>query len=419
MNRMGAISSIPSKIRAKLSGQDGIALLMVLVVITILTTLVVSFTDTTQKHLKVTQYYKNKLQAYWAAQSGLQAAVGLLRMAATLQPNQDSDGANSAWNCESEQYQLVVPALLANIICESSMIEPALLLTDPARGGTGPALARCPSAVPILDENRKLSLPGLIENRGTAQEQTEDDRFKHLSYLLQYLLYESDFNPEEEGEATGLSLGLEEENRITMDQAMDLAGYLVDWMDTENNRSTGDFNPDTAEQSCPADGFPYEAKNGLLDSASEISLVCGFRQLPRTTIELLTRHLTAYDLETNINTATHPVLHAYCAAYHVAEDENDSEEIFQALHYGPDEETIDIITTKGNYNSILGNYVSDPLLVDYLERHAEGIRSTHFQVAIYGLVLSFETGTPLARARLQMDLHRDGQNLTLLYYRED
>ena len=69
-----------TRVRTLLSEQDGIALLMVLVVITILASLVVSFTDTTQKHLRVTQYYKNRLQAYWAAQAGLQAAAGLLKM---------------------------------------------------------------------------------------------------------------------------------------------------------------------------------------------------------------------------------------------------------------------------------------------------------------------------------------------------
>ena len=61
------------KISSRLSSQDGLALLMVLFVVTVLTTMVVSFTDTTQKHLHLTRHYKNRLQAYWSAQSGIQA----------------------------------------------------------------------------------------------------------------------------------------------------------------------------------------------------------------------------------------------------------------------------------------------------------------------------------------------------------
>jgi hypothetical protein len=254
---------------------------------------------------------------------------------------------------------------------------------------------------------------------GTAQERTDDDRFDQLQYLLQHLLYETDFATEEEAQGTGLSLGFEEETKIGIDQAADLAGYLVDWIDTENNRSVGNKNPDRAEQGCPADGLPYEAKSGLLDSIDEIGLVCGFRQLPRTTIERLTRHLTAYDLETNINTATHPVLHAFCAAKDGDKDEDVSQNIFYELHVSADEDAanIPVITNDGAYGTVLANY--DNTLITYLKTHT-AVASTHFRVAIYGLVMNFDTGTDLARSRLQMDLLRTaGNEITLLYYRED
>jgi len=416
MKAMGYLSSIASRIRSALSGQDGIALLMVLVVITILTTLVVSFIDTTQKHLQVTQFYKNRLQAYWAAQSGLQATVALLKMDAQMsaQTQQKHDGATSRWNCESEEYQEFVPLLLANIFCESSMIEPALLLTEPNGSGTDMSLSRCPSAVLILDENRKLSVPKLMEGTiGTAQEQTDEHHFHHLKYLLQYLLKEADFATEEADQESGIS----QETKISEDQAWNLVGYLVDWIDTENNKGA-EYNPDTAEQSCPEDGLPYEAKNGLLDSIDEIGLVCGFRQLPRTTIKRLTRHLTAYDLETNINTATHPVLHAFCAAEDGDKDETKSEEIYQKLHFEADQESIAIITKESEYGTILETL--DDALIRRLKKYT-AFASTHFQVGVYGLVYNTETGTVLARARLQMDLLRKASDkqLELLYYRED
>jgi len=415
---MGYLSSISFRIRSALSGQDGIALLMVLVVITILTTLVVSFTETTQKHLKVTQYSKNRLQAYWAAQSGLQAATALLKMGAQASALQGkssgADGATSPWNCESEAYQQVVPLLLANVFCESSMLEPALLLTDPNESGTEMTLSRCPSAVPILDENRKVSLFPLVTDIGTNKEATDPHRFDHLTYLLQYLLKESDFATGEEGQATGITLALANETKIDKTEAEKLAGYLVDWIDTENSTTTDPLlNSDTAEQSCPADDLPYEAKNGLLDSIDEIGLVCGFRQLPRTTIERLTRHLTAYDLETNINTATYPVLHALCAAEEGDEDEAVSEGIFQTLHFSADDESIDkiIITDKNAYTTVLADF--ERSLRTYLKKHT-AFASDHFRVGVYGLVYNTESATVLARARLQMDLKKRGTTGSLL-----
>jgi hypothetical protein len=417
MRLMGYLPSISSRIRSALSGQDGIALLMVLVVITILTTLVVSFIETTQKHIQVTQYSKNRLQAYWAAQSGLQAATALLKMSATMVPNATYDGADSPWSCESEGYQQVVPLLLANIFCESSMLEPALLLNNPSGSGADMTLNRCPTAVPILDENRKLSVPKLFKKGtfGTPKEVTDEHRFDHLTYLLQYLLKEADFATEEADQGTGTSLA--EEERITPEQAWDLTGYLVDWIDTENNKSPG-YNPDTAEQSCPADGLPYEAKNGLLDSIDEIGLVCGFRQLPRTTIERLTRHLTAYDLDTNINTATHPVLHAFCAADAGSENDQKAEKIFPRLHYSGDGEEIPTIVNESDYESRLQNEVGTGLM-QYLEDHT-AIKSDYFRVGVYGLVFNTENGTILARARLQMDLKKTSDNkFDVLYYRED
>jgi hypothetical protein len=416
MNPMGRYVSASNRIRSLLSREDGIALLMVLVVITILTTLVVSFTDTTQKHLQVTQHYKDRLKAYWAAQSGLQAAVALLKMDAQL--NRGHDGATSPWHYESEEYQQIVPLILANVFCESSMIEPALLLTGttPSETETIPGLAR--AAVPILDENQKLSVYGLIKDTGTTKEKTNSEAFERLAYLLQYLLKEEDLAQTQGEEPSGFSFGLGEETKITVEKARDLAGYLVDWMDTENNTTTDTRqNPDTAEQSCPMDDLPYEAKNGMLDSIDEIGLVCGFRQMSRTTIEGLTRHLTTYELKTNINTATHPVLHAFCAPPPGdGENEEDSRRIYEALHSSGDEKAIDIIEGPGDYSDLLGNANVDPALVTPL-KGSTGYKSSHFRLGIYGVLYNTETGTVLARSRVQMVLLRE--NFDVLYYRED
>jgi hypothetical protein len=421
---MGSPSLIACRFRSKLAGQEGIALLLVLVVITILAALVVSFTDTTQKHLQVTQYSKNRLQAYWAAQSGIQAAVALLRGASLGQQQvlgaatAGADGATSPWHYESDAYQQFVPLLLANIFCESSMLEPALLLTETGSSAADMGLSRIPSAAPILDENRKLSLFTLIGSLGTLQEATNQAAFQHLAYLLQDLLLESDFAKADDRQDAGTPL--EQETKIGIDQAMVLAGYLVDWMDSENNKSPPEYNADAAEQGCPADELPYEAKNGLLDSIDEIGLVCGFRQLPRPVIERLARHLTAYNLTTNINTATLPVLHALCAAKLGNPGETDSGNIYRILHFDADEETLQIIGSSQDYTNLLGPEVSGPELITHLQENT-GFASSIFRVGIYGLVFNTETGTELARSRIQMDLARRTGDVQfdVLYYRED
>jgi type II secretory pathway component PulK len=387
-----------------LSGQDGIALLMVLVVITILTTLVVSFTDTTQKHLRVTQYYKNRLQAYWAAQSGLQAAAGLLRMDPQAGK---AAGANNLWNCESVLYQEFVTPILANVFCESSMIEGGLLLSDTNPAETETTLSRCPAAVPIVDENRKLSLASLITDN-----ETDPEVFRRLSTLLQILLNEKDLAPAGEQQGSGLS-GFDQETKISEGKADELAGYLVDWMDTENNKSP-DLNPDSAEGSCPVDGLPYEAKNGLLDSIEEIGLVCGFRQMTRPTIERLTRNLTAYELNTNINTATYAVLYAF------TKDEEDADEIYRELHGAAEQPIVTILENAAACGELLEGVGGDKKLCGASNKTGFRLTSDHFRIGIYGVVFDTQTGTVTARARLQMDLHqKPDKQLELLYYRED
>jgi hypothetical protein len=49
------------------------------------------------------------------------------------------------------------------------------------------------------------------------------------------------------------------------------------------------------------------------------------------------------------------------------------------------------------------------------------VASDHFRVGVYGLVFNTESGTVLARARLQMDLKKKGTGgeFDVLYYRED
>jgi hypothetical protein len=158
-----------------------------------------------------------------------------------------------------------------------------------------------------------------------------------------------------------------------------------------------------------------------LDSIDEIALACGFRQLPRTTIERLTRHLTAYELATNINTATLPVLHAFCAPPPGdGENEEDSRKIYELLHYDAEDDVVQVIKDANDYRGILGLEVSNTSLIDEL-RSSTAFASDHFRIGIYGLVEDPTNLTVLARSRIQMDLERQtgGTEFNVLYYRED
>jgi hypothetical protein len=417
LSRMGSLRS-----------QRGIALLMVLAVVTLLAALVVSFTDSTQKHLALTAHQKNRLQAYWTAQAGIQLAVQALSLSG--QAGKSYDGIDSAcWHCESRCYQeLVAPRLLVPLPETASYIEPALPVDTTlvkASAETAPAVLRCP----IVDENRKLSLFSLVENAGTSREKTSEEVFLRLVYLLQYVLTEEDLLPPEaeaEGTSGGVSRSGAAADRISLADAEKLAGYLVDWVDGENT-AQGTLNPDSAEDACPSDGKPYLAKNGLLDSSEEIAMVCGFRQMPRKAIHKLLRHLTAYSLQTNINTATLAVLHAFCAQAYAAPgglgnpDETDSERIYANLHPAGTDSSPVAIQNIAEFDAVLKDWVSSPQVAQKLKT-SMGVKSTCFRLGFFGLVRDPETGSEEARARVEMVLDQAQSSLQgpkLLYYRED
>lgn len=412
---------------ARLSGEDGIALLMAIFLTATLAALAVSFSVSTQSHLHLTRYYKDGVQAYWTAQSGIQAANALLTLARQQQQLQGgaagADGFNSPWNCESGFYQETVQGFLALPLCRSSYATPALLsaLTDPflAQQTPGTAQDQPPrSRCLIIDENSKLSLYGLVENLGSPTERTHADVYDRLALLLTYLVNDLDLLPPQARmeRSLGGSLGNTDLGQpISLAQAQTLAGHLLDWIDSPNN--TGDENPDLAEEACPEDGLPYSAKSGRLDSTEEIALVCGFRQMPRHLIEELGRHLTAYNLKTNVNTATMPVLCALIA--HLNGTEDDCRKLHEQLHplEAPDTPDDHLIQTENDYTNFLLNIGVDPALGPGLGR-ATGIRSDIFRVGVAGVVLDPESGSLEAESRIVIVLNPQVQG-GLAYYRED
>ena len=418
---MGPSRALSGKPGSSLTRRDGVALLMVIFIITALTALVVSFMDTTQRHLHLTQYYKNNLQAYWTAQSGIQAAAAVLQADKQLEP--DFDGFNSSWNCESSYYKEIVAAFRVMPLCEASYMDPALSLAveDPLEDEKTPR-DRCF----IVDENRKLTLFDLVQNYGAQNEETDGDIFRRLVFVLMFLLKEEDLLPPES--QPGGSSYLRDQGPgqpISEDQADTLARYVVDWIDTPNNISV-DWNNDRAEGTCPEDGLPYATKNGRLDSIDEIALICGFRQMKRHVIEELGRNLTVYQLETNINTATRAVLHALFAELPDPDDPDEpySLDVYEWLHPTEEEVPVDehVINDDNDYDTVLVERLNiDSSLMTPL-REATTIRSDTFRVGVSGLVINTETGTVEANSRVIMVMTplrpEQGVGFDPVYYRE-
>jgi hypothetical protein len=246
---------------------------------------------------------------------------------------------------------------------------------------------------------------GLITNWGqVTAEKTNKRQFDRLVYLLQRLIPK---NPlADEGTPEGIET-------IDMSRATQLAGYIVDWIDTPNNGEVGYYNLDQAEGACPDDGLPYVAKNRPMDSIEELSQICGFRQLPHTVILKLAEHITVYLVKTNINTATKEVLHAFYAEMTRQANEEDSANIYKKLHPSSEEEAPQPIKNTNEY----GNVIADNTIIAEF-RNQTDIKSTIFQVDVYGVTVDPESGKEQARKRIRMIILRDA-GLQPIYYRED
>jgi len=281
----------------------------------------------------------------------------------------------------------------------------------------------------IVDENRKLGIRDLVEAWAQQTEKTNPDVFVRLKYLLMGVLKETDLlSPEDrlEGAASAISSGSETYQPISESQADELAGYLLDWVDTFNNTDP-EHNTDRAEESCPVDGLPYSAKNGKFDSTDEIGLVCGFRQVQKHVIEELARNLTVFDIQrTNINTATQPVLHAFVAQVLGATEEY-SGQIYDLLHPLDELELPEdhVVQNTNGFRDLIGLQLGlGTDVTDHL-KNSMGIASTIFRVGVNGIVIDLETGGVEANSRVNMVIsfgasQTPGQqgSAGLLYYRE-
>jgi len=399
--------------------EGGVVLLLVVFIITLLAAMTVTLSDTAQNDVRVLQNYRASLQAYWTAQSAIQIIAAALSLNAALNAQVHAPQ-TMPWHNESRDFQrYILPALSLPIGESNSIIG---IPNDPLVPGNPPR--------PIVDENRKLSIAassiaqgqpmsptpaqprrtglpvvtgsaGLVTGYGQPGERTNAQQFQRLVLVLTKVV------PRDPYAASGPAAGQDRQEFIDNARAAQLAGYIVDWIDSDYN-NVDETNLNQAENTCPDDGLPYTSKNAPMDSLEELALVCGFRRLPREIILRLAEHLTVYPLTTNIHTATREVLYAFLAAAGRS-DEN----LYDRLH------DPQIQDANLRCADILGQ-------ADLCTQGALGDQSNIFQVDVYGVTIDPETGRELARRRIREVIASGagaamggGTGLQPLYYRED
>lgn len=407
----------PEKRHRQVLDEGGVVLLLVVFIITLLAAMTVTLSDTAQNDVRVLQNYRAGLQAYWTAQSAIQIIAAALSLNAAVNAQVHAPQ-TMPWHNESRDFQLyILPALSLPIGESNSIIG---IPNDPLVPGNPPR--------PIVDENRKLSIAasiaqvqstlptpahspragagvvtgsaGLVTGYGQPGEKTNAQQFQRLALLLTKVV-------PRDPSATRPGASQERQEFIDIGRAAQLAGYVVDWVDSDYN-NVGDTNLNQAEDACPDDSLPYTSKNAPMDSIEELALVCGFRTLPREIILRLAEHLTVYPVTTNIHTATREVLYAFLAA---AGRNDDS--LYDRLH------DPQIQDANLRCADILGQ-------ADLCTQGSLGDQSTIFQVDVYGVTIDPETGRELAKRRIREVIASGGATtmgggtgLQPLYYRED
>ena len=228
-------------------GERGMALLIVLLVVALLTTLLVEFAFSTLVELRLTETFRDSTQAYYLAKGGVNAGSMLLR-----EDRNGYDSLNEPWSQGVSSYPV----------------------------GEGFISIR------ISDLGGKLAVNQLVE--GNSPQAVMVDRFHRLF---------SSLDKDRIGNPAELTAAL--------------IDWLDSGDDTYREvRVDGQVIPVSGAESAYYQGRPrpYPCKNGMLHTLDELALIKGFTP---EVLRLVTPHLTVNGNESvNINTASREVLMA-------------------------------------------------------------------------------------------------------------
>ena len=369
----------------------GVALIVTILILTILTTLILELNYTSRIDLTITSNYRDELRAYYVAKAGVNLFRGLLAWlpcdigsgSGMPIPMQDSaDTKQCCWHHMSLCYAEIIMLIGTFPIGPDGFIDVPMIPTegvvfidemDPA---AAEALLNAKPA--IVDEERKINVNMLIKEDGTT-----DENYRTLvTNLLQILGIE----------ASAANL---------------LVQHLIDYIDD-------DLNPDDFfENNCPDSPFPYRSKNVPLDTVDEINSVCGFMQIAQDFSSLdnqrllsdLKDHITVYPKQINLNTALPAVLQALSD---LTIDQERAKEIYFQLMETPCTE---------NINNCLSEF-SEINVENYNSYCA--INSEYFTIRSTGRIQNIAMDVESAlRKTIHAVVKKEGNGTTLLYWKPE
>ncbi|MBZ0253715.1 MAG: general secretion pathway protein GspK, partial [Candidatus Methylomirabilis sp.] len=208
-------------LRRTLSGREGVAMLIALFVVTVMTMTVVDFAFSVQVDANVAANGSDDLRAFYLARSAQRAGALLLQVG---DPTADRDHRFDPWANPTELVLLQlenrglihIPQGRVYLGPVDESCSPAVLSTALA-ATTGSGLQDI-----IVDENRKLSVGNLVKNRGQANEAAD---FMTLLMLRNLFANYVDAQIETLSDVYG---------RIEPDDmAETMVSALVDWVDSD------------------------------------------------------------------------------------------------------------------------------------------------------------------------------------------
>ena len=221
--------------------QEGVALVITLVVVTILATLLVELTHSTHVNVRIAATFRDDLGAYYVARSGIELALAVLRM--DFEDDQEDVEQGKQKGREDNLGELW--ATLGEAVASAQMLEPELF-------SGGRLLIR------IVDEDRKINV-NLINQDSTAP-------------LIERLFEE-------------------------LEIAQDFRNALADWIDEDQEERY----PGGAESRYYESlDIPYPCKDGPMDTISELRMVKGGEEALKKAFETLEGESGAVDQTWNL-----------------------------------------------------------------------------------------------------------------------
>lgn len=304
------------------SSRSGVALLMVLSAITLLTILVVEIADGAVKRVQLAEHHRDEVKAEKIAFTGLQL-FRLVLMASKqfeqmLAPYMEMLG--TMMGIKADSLWRLIPTINTQIL--------RLLLVS---GG----------------EVSDAEMDEVVANKGLTDEQVEESR-EDEGITRNFLDFDGDFSAHVEDENRFIYVGAfpgvttfgdllahpttaniqglaarEEYREWFLDNSIDvteLVANLADWTDADTVRLYQGGDEDQLYQRLDV---PYRTRNAPFDTAEELRLVDGWHL--DGVWQRLGQHLTIYgDGKVNINTAGRPVIRALLVALHEGPQPNDA-----------------------------------------------------------------------------------------------